>query len=161
MQKYANNVVNQLGAVVPGVTVIVNAYPSGSATLYTGNGTGLLASNVLIADTNGYFSFYAANGRYTLTIQGSTFPTVTVPDIILYDPRISSNEVPTGTINSSNVTFTLLYAPIGNVTGVVRQGGGGAFLPLVLGTDFTVSGTTVTMTLAPDTGSNLEFTYAY
>jgi hypothetical protein len=72
-------------------------------------------------------------------------------------------ETPTGTIDGVNVTFALAHSPspAASLIGYVRQGGAGAFLPLVYGIDFTLSGSTVTMTTAPDASSNLKFSYRY
>lgn len=61
------------------------------------------------------------------------------------------SETPSGTINSSNVTFTLANTPASNngviviLNGVVQYNG----------TDYTVSGTTITFTTAPVTGSTI------
>lgn len=58
------------------------------------------------------------------------------------------SEVPTGTVNGSNVTFTLTGVPadsddlIVSVNGQVQRNG----------TDFTLSGNTITYTTAPETG---------
>ena len=70
-------------------------------------------------------------------------------------------ETPTGTPNGILVTFTLANTPNppASCIGYVRQGGAGAFVPAIYGVDFTLSGATVTMTAAPDTSSNLLFSY--
>ena len=64
------------------------------------------------------------------------------------------NETPSGSINSSNVTFTLANTP---VTGSVQLYLNG--LRQRLTTDFTMSGGTITMTTAPTTGDNLIADY--
>lgn len=75
----------------------------------------------------------------------------------------SDMETPTGLINGVNVTFTLAHSPspAASTLGFVRQGGAGAFLPVVYGIDFTLAGATVTMTMAPDASSDLRFSYRY
>lgn len=66
-------------------------------------------------------------------------------------------EAPTGTINGSNTNFTLSQTPgsssqmMGFLNGIFQR----------YTTDYTVSGTTVTMTTAPETGDNLYFGYWY
>ena len=70
-------------------------------------------------------------------------------------------ETPAGVPNGILVTFTLANTPSppASCVGYVRQGGAGAFVPAIYGVDFTLSGATITMTAAPDTSSNLRFSY--
>lgn len=168
MQRYIDNVVNTAGAAVVGATVVITTLAGAAATLYAANGSGQMPNNVLTTDSAGGFTFYAPDGRYTITVSGQGITTKIFSDIILNDPRMSNNETPSGTINGSNKTFTLVNAPVAmagssalNIVGAVRQGGVGAFIPLVLGVDFTVSGNTVSMAIAPSVGANLVFTYGY
>ena len=77
MQKYINNVVgispySYLGSVpVNSASVTVSNYPGGTlATLYSDNGVTTKA-NPVTTDSLGNFSFYAADGRYSLTISGT------------------------------------------------------------------------------------------
>ena len=60
-------------------------------------------------------------------------------------------EVPTGTINGSNVTFTLAQVPLENEAVDLFMDG----LYLVEGTDYTLSSVTITMTTAPAVGQSL------
>jgi len=77
--------------------------------------------------------------------------------------NFADEEIPTGTINGSNVTFTLLNSPnpVTSCIGYKRSGGTGPFVPLMSGIDFTLVGNVITMTTAPITGSNLYFYYRY
>ena len=85
MQKYFNNVTDRSGNVVPGAVVTVTLSSSGAlATIYSDNGVTPRA-NPITADNNGYFSFYAADGLYTLTINGSGIQTLTISDVLLED----------------------------------------------------------------------------
>lgn len=77
----------------------------------------------------------------------------------LSSTAISANyivrETPSGTINSSNVTFTLANTPITGkemvfLNGILQEAGGG---------DYSISGVTITFTSAPPTGSKLVVTY--
>jgi len=57
-------------------------------------------------------------------------------------------EIPSGTVNGSNTVFTLSQTPLNNVVIVTLNG-----LAQTKTTDYTVSGTTVTFTVAPETGT--------
>ncbi len=60
------------------------------ATLYSDNGTSALA-NPFTASTNGYFFFYAVNGRYDVMMSGGGLPApVTLGDVLLADPFAGS-----------------------------------------------------------------------
>jgi hypothetical protein len=92
MQKYINAVasssagVGTAGAPVANASVQVNLQSTGlPATIYSDNGVTVTA-NPLTTDTNGAFSFYAADGRYQLVISGTNIQTTTVSDILLVDP---------------------------------------------------------------------------
>ena len=65
-------------------------------------------------------------------------------------------EVPTGTINGSNATFTLSRTPR---PGSVRVYLNGLRQRTGSGNDFTISGLTITFATAPPTGSNLFCDY--
>lgn len=65
-------------------------------------------------------------------------------------------EVPSGTINGSNVTFTITTAPTTAAGFELFQDG----LVLVQGVDYTISGTTITMTVAPNFGQTLYAVYS-
>jgi hypothetical protein len=54
-------------------------------------------------------------------------------------------ETPTGAVNGLNVTFTLAFTPLENEAVKVYLDG----LLLRQGTDYTISGSTITMTTAP------------
>jgi hypothetical protein len=65
-------------------------------------------------------------------------------------------EQPSGTVNGSNVTFTLTYAvdPPPQGAQVMLDG-----INLYYTTDFTISGNTITMTFAPAAGQTLWAIY--
>lgn len=69
--------------------------------------------------------------------------------------NFATNETPSGSINGSNVTFTLANTPI---TGSVQLYLGLYQAP---GNDYTISGATITMTSAPLTGQTLIANYRY
>lgn len=86
MQRYSDVVADSRGNVMAGASVLVEL--SGvTATIYSDDGV-TLQSNPMTTDATGAFTFYAANGTYTLRttlVSGGT--TVTSRDtVVLYDP---------------------------------------------------------------------------
>ena len=69
----------------------------------------------------------------------------------------TNKEVPSGTVNSSNVTFTLTYAPVSTDSLTLTKNG----LVQIYTTDYTLSGSTITMATAPATASTLYAIYQY
>ncbi|CAM2142686.1 Carboxypeptidase regulatory-like domain-containing protein [Pararobbsia alpina] len=85
MQKYIQTIADPTGAPVANASVQVNNWPAGTpATIYSDNGV-TIAPNPLTTDTNGQFSFYAANGHYQFVISGANITTTTLNDILLVD----------------------------------------------------------------------------
>jgi hypothetical protein len=83
MQKYQNNVQDQFGNAITGVTVTIRTNPGGVlATIYSDNGVTAKA-NPFTNDSDGEFFFYAANGRYDVELTGNA--SETKQDIILLD----------------------------------------------------------------------------
>lgn len=70
--------------------------------------------------------------------------------------RFVHDETPTGAVNGSNTSFTLVNSPKAG-TLIVYEGS----RRLILTTDFTLSGSTITMTYAPPTGSYIRCDYRY
>lgn len=74
MDKYQNSVVLSHGVgktvtVGAALTVTVNNVGGGLATIYASNAVGANI-NPLTTDASGYFSFYAADGRYNIVVSG-------------------------------------------------------------------------------------------
>lgn len=69
----------------------------------------------------------------------------------------ADNEVPSGAIDDSNVTYTLAHTPIVGSEHVYL---GGVHLK-GSGEDYTISGSTITMNTAPSSGTILLVTYRY
>ena len=67
-----------------------------------------------------------------------------------------NNEVPSGTDNGSNVTFTLANTPVAGSEHLYLNG---ARQLVGAGNDYTISGDTITFATAPPTGSNLVVDY--
>jgi hypothetical protein len=89
MQKYSDNITNRSGQVIVGASVTVSRVDGGAVTLYSDNGVTVRA-NPLTTDANGYFEFYAADGRYNLTINGNGIRQYAITDILLEDPADGS-----------------------------------------------------------------------
>lgn len=108
MQKYHESVLNMTGTPADGVSVLVSLFNGGVATIYSDNGV-TEASNPLTTNSLGYFEFYAADGRYTLTISGPGIETINITDVLLEDPQDGSAMViDGGTIANSalsNITI--------------------------------------------------------
>lgn len=66
-------------------------------------------------------------------------------------------EVPAGTVNNSNKTFTLSQTPTSSASVDLYQDGG----ILTQGVDYTISSVTIAMTNAPNFGMVLYASYSY
>lgn len=69
--------------------------------------------------------------------------------------RFWVDETPSGTINGSNTAFTLAQTPLENDSVELYQDG----LKLTYTTDYTISGTSITMVTAPVVGQSLRANY--
>lgn len=69
--------------------------------------------------------------------------------------NIFVQEVPSGTVNGSNVTFTLSNNPIFTSAILLHVNG----VLLIQGTHYSISGNTITMTSAPVAGQLLHAVY--
>lgn len=89
MQKHEDNLVRPssggiLEALVGATVSVINQATGLAPLLYSDNGVTQITT-VIVTDSLGYYNFYAADGRYTITYTGSTFVTFT-REIILEDP---------------------------------------------------------------------------
>lgn len=88
MQKYIDTVAVKNGArqLTPlvGGLVTVTTLAGAAAQIFDANG-GLPRSSPLLTDINGAFSFYAVDGRYTITITGAGIVPITISDVLLED----------------------------------------------------------------------------
>lgn len=66
-----------------------------------------------------------------------------------------AQEIPSGTVNGINTTFTMAYTPDDATSVQVFIDG----LKQAYAVDFTVSGTTITMTTAPAPGQTIDVSY--
>lgn len=102
MQKYINNVQDVNGRAISSARVTVYTLAGSVATIYSDDGI-TTQNNPIQVNSAGMFSFYAADGRYTLSILANG-QTTTISDVLLEDPQDGSDAV------FGDVTVTLLEA---------------------------------------------------
>lgn len=85
MQKYHDVVLSRTLTPISGARVLVKTLAGADATLYANNSFAPLA-NPVVADSLGNYSFYAADGHYSLFISVSGTLLATVDDVLLEDP---------------------------------------------------------------------------
>ena len=127
---------------VPLDYLVDNQAPSNASYVVIGAHTNLSQERVLTAGSNITLNDTGANGSIEIVASGGTSATLVV------------GEVPTGTKNGSNVTFTLAYTPTtADEVGLYLMG---VRLERVASSptnfQFTLSGATITMALAPGSG---------
>lgn len=86
MQRYQNSVLGTDGRPVVGATITVLLSSGATPTLYSDNGTTALTTNTRTTDSSGEYFFYAANGRYNLTVTAPGFTSDSALDVLLFDP---------------------------------------------------------------------------
>jgi hypothetical protein len=103
MEKYTDVVQSaRSGAAIPSALVTVKTSPAGAtATIYSDDGV-TTKSNPITTDSNGEFSFYAADGDYTLTVSGTGITERTIGPITLLDPGDADET----TLLATDVSFT-------------------------------------------------------
>lgn len=86
MELYTNNIQDRYGNAIVGAQVLV-LKEGGSAVIYSDNGI-TPAPNPLTTDADGEFRFYAASGKYDLTVTSPRLPEpIYFPGIALFDPE--------------------------------------------------------------------------
>ena len=78
-------------------------------------------------------------------------------DQVVTVPNFADNETPGGSVNGSNVTFTLAHTPSPAASLRLYIDG----VHQTQGTDYTLSTATITMTNAPSTGDIIRAFYRY
>lgn len=87
MQKYIDAVLTSSGTPAAGASVSVTVTATGlPATIYSDNGSTVISGSTVTADASGEYAFYAANGRYTLTISYAGYVAEVRTDVVLFDP---------------------------------------------------------------------------
>jgi hypothetical protein len=107
MQKYQNTILTTSGTPAVGASVTVLNYPSlTTATIYSST-TGTPVANPLTTSSTGYFSFYAVNGHYTLSVSGGSLLTTQFTDIILDDNINTAGSIQIGAGSTCGVNTTI------------------------------------------------------
>lgn len=130
MQKYQNSIQDVKGNAVAGASVTVYVYNTLTlATIYSDNGVTLISPGSLTTDSEGEFGFYAANGRYTVSVSATGFTSQITYDVLLFDPTDAS------------ITSVKNYGAVGNgvaddaaaiqaaITAIQTAGGGQLTFP--------------------------------
>lgn len=102
---------------------------------------------------NAILDLSSLNADRTFTFPDQSGTIALLSDITGATPRA---ETPSGTVDSVNVTFTLASTPIADASVIVVLDG----LVQYNGTDFTMSGATITFSTAPVTGSSIFAYYS-
>jgi hypothetical protein len=105
MKKYYDSVASSVGKPVVGASVqVLVSGTTTVASIFSDAAGSLAIINPILTDGNGYFEFYAADGRYTLVITGPGIVGKTIADIIIDDPLDFLTFTDTGIINSFSAT---------------------------------------------------------
>ena len=87
MQKYQNAIQDVKGNAIAGAFINVYLYGTlTTATIYSDNGVTPITPGSLTTDSEGEFGFYAANGRYTVSVTATGFTSQQFYDVLLFDP---------------------------------------------------------------------------
>jgi len=87
VQKYQNAIQDLKGNAIAGASINVYLYGTlTTATIYSDNGVTPITPGSLTTDSEGEFGFYAANGRYTVSVIATGFTSQNFYDVLLFDP---------------------------------------------------------------------------
>lgn len=126
------------------------AFQTGSLRVYQ-NGIRLKAGGVDFTEgTQGFTMVVAPVTGDTLLVDYET----NTSSFATGSTSFINNEIPSGTINGSNTSFTLAYTPVSGSLRIERDG-----QAIYETDDWTLSGTTLTFVTAPATGSKLRAFY--
>jgi hypothetical protein len=86
VQKYQNAIQDLKGNAIAGASINVYLYGTlTTATIYSDNGVTPITPGSLTTDSEGEFGFYAANGRYTVSVVATGFTSQNFYDVLLFD----------------------------------------------------------------------------
>jgi hypothetical protein len=148
------------------VTLIANGSAAGTwdpGTTATATGT---VTAVSVASSNGFTGSSSGGATPALTIatsvtglvkgNGTALSAATAGTDYLAPSGQVVRETPGGTINGSTTAFTLANTPTSGSEMVFKNG----LLQIAGGTDYSISGATLTFTTAPESGANLMVSYS-
>lgn len=134
-------------------TSILNTDINASAAIDFSKLATLTSGNLLIGSSGGNVATSVAmQGDATIVADG----TITIDASFLKAADIVTREVPTGSINSSNTSYSLAATPTAGTESVYLNG---VLQNEGAGNDYTISGATITYLTAPDTGDILLVSY--
>lgn len=146
-----------------GSSTEVTSLAKDGSTPLTGNITLKGGSNVSLTQTGQQITIASSDTDTGITQltgdvtagPGSGSKAATVVWSVVSPAHFVSKETPSGLINSSNVTYTLAFTPIAGTEHIFLNG----LLQTAGGADYSISGTTITFTVAPTTGDVLLASY--
>src|SRR5579859_2548481 len=117
MQHYSSQAFTDIGKPAGGGTITVKVAGSNTnATIYSDDGI-MVKSNPFVTNNLGQFDFYAASGKYDITVTGTQITTYTLPNQVLFDP-FEQTAADTGAVVKS-ITAGSGSVVTGNITGNV------------------------------------------
>lgn len=133
------------------VVSVKNANIASDAAIAFSKLASLTSGNILVGSAGNVATSVTMSGDATIVASGA----ITLASNVIKEADIVTEEIPSGTINGSNVTFTLANTPVAGTVRVylngLRQRSGG--------NDYSISGVTITYTTAPTTGDILLCDY--
>lgn len=155
---------NAMGQAISGGQIYVCSQPANTgslppsplASVFSDNAGANPVTQPLITNGFGQTFFYAAPGVYTYVFYSASTGELVYPDqVLINSATVAVNTVvPSGSINGSNRTFTLPSAPV-NFLQLFLNG----VLQLPNGTNYSITGSTITMNSAPHSGDQLFAVY--
>jgi hypothetical protein len=103
MERYFDVVLDRRGNAIQGATVTIKTAAGATATIYSDDGV-TTVGNPLTTNADGEFTFFAANGKYTVEVVAEGYGAESKSDTVLYDPsdvEMSVNDVTTATYSLS------------------------------------------------------------
>ncbi len=86
MQHYSSQAFTDIGKPAAGATITIKLAGSNTnATIYSDDGI-TVKSNPFATNNLGQFDFYAASGKYDITVTGTQITTYTLPNQVVFDP---------------------------------------------------------------------------
>lgn len=92
MQRYFEVVTDRRGNAISEAQVTVKDATGAAATIYSDNGV-TEVDNPLTTNADGEYTFFAANGKYTIQVVAEGFATETITEVVLYDPADLGNVI--------------------------------------------------------------------
>lgn len=124
MQRYFGSIQDANGNAIPNasVTVYNTGIANPVASIYAASGSALAPAgqaNPMVTDALGNFGFAAPDGRYDIVISGGGIPTITLPNLCLFDNTVTYPSPQLGTVTSVSLAAPAIFTVSGSpVTGV-------------------------------------------